>query len=276
MANLSITQAWNETAEFVRREGGLLFPIAFMLVSLPNALLEALTPAAPMPGRAPEAGLWLLVFPVLVVASIVGNIAIGYLALRPGTSVGEALRRGLSRMPALLAAGLLIGIVFVILVFILAIVAVMVVPGAMAAAESGIPGPTMITVLLLVALVLIPIGLYFGARLMVMTPAASAEGGGPFQLIGRSWSLTAGNVWKLVGFLVLVAIVVLVLTGAIRAVAGILFALVAGPLEHGSTSTWLVIVVMALVNMVVSAYLTTLVARIYAQLAGTGTPEVFA
>ena len=36
------------------------------------------------------------------------------------------------------------------------------------------------------------------------------------------------------------------------------------------------IVVMALVNMLVTAYLTTLVARIYAQLARTGTPEVFA
>jgi hypothetical protein len=276
MANLSITQAWNETAEFVRREAGLLFPIAFMLVSLPNALLEALTPPAPMPGQAPEAGLWLLMIPVLIVASIVGNIAIAFLALRPGTSVGEALRRGLSRMPILLIAGLLIGIVFVILVTILAVIAVMIVPGAMAAAQSGIPGPTMMTVMLLLALVLIPIFLYFGARLMVMTPAAAAETGGPIQIIGRSWALTGGNVWKLVGFLVLVAILVLVLTGAIRAVSGILFALVAGPLEHGSTSTWLVIVVMALVNMLVSAYLTTLIARIYAQLAGTGTPEVFA
>ena len=33
---------------------------------------------------------------------------------------------------------------------------------------------------------------------------------------------------------------------------------------------------MALVNMVVGAYLASLVARIYAQLSGAGTPEVFA
>lgn len=277
MAKLSITQAWNETAEFVRREAGLLFPISFLLLALPNALLEALTPAPPMAGQAPEAGLWLLLFPVLIVASLVGNIAISYLALTPGTSVGEALRRGTSRMPALLGAAVLIGIGFAILFIVLAIVAMMAVPGAIQAAESGgTPTPAMVTAILIVIVAMLPVALYFGARLLLMTPIAAAEADGPIAMIGRSWRLTAGFVWKLVGFLVLVGLAVGIFTGAIRAVVGILFALVAGPLQPGSTSTWLVIVVMSLVNMVVAAYLSSLVARIYAQLAGTGTPQVFA
>jgi hypothetical protein len=276
MAKLSITTAWNETAEFVRREAGLLFPISFMLLALPNALMELLMPAPPMPGRAPEAGLWLLLLPLLVVAAIIGNIAISYLAIRPGSSVGEALRRGGARMPALLAAAILIGIVFVVLFFIVALVAAMLVPGALTAAQSGSPTPAMMRAILIVMLVIVPIGIYFGARLMMMTPAAAAESAGPFDLMARSWALTAGHVWKLVGFLLLVAILVGVLTAAIEAVAGILFTLVAGPVEPGSTSTLLVVIVMALVNMVVAAYLTSLVARIYAQLSGAGTPEVFA
>src|SRR5687768_2298066 len=218
MAKLSITTAWNETAEFVRREAGLLFPISFMLLALPNALMELLMPAPPMPGRAPEAGLWLLLLPLLVVAAIIGNIAISYLAIRPGSSVGEALRRGGARMPALLAAAILIGIVFVVLFFIVALVAAMLVPGALAAAQSGAPTPAMMRAILIVMLVIVPIGIYFGARLMMMTPAAAAESSGPFDLMARSWALTAGHVWKLVGFLLLVAILVGVLTAAIEAV----------------------------------------------------------
>jgi hypothetical protein len=152
----------------------------------------------------------------------------------------------------------------------------MVVPGALTAAQSGAPTQAMINALLLTGVILLPILLFFGARLMMATPAAAAESGGPFTLIGRSWVLTADHVWKLIGFLLLVLIAVLVVIGAIRAVTGVLFALAAGPITPGSTSAWLVIVVMSLVNMVISAYLTSLVARIYAQLAGTGTPEVFA
>jgi hypothetical protein len=276
MANLSITQAWNETVEFVRREAGLLFPVSFMLVSLPNALREALTPPPPLPGQLPPAGLWVLLIPVALVAAIIGNIAISYLALRPGSSVGEALRRGVARMPALLAAALLVGIVGAILFFILAIISFIVIPGALPSAPGSVPTQATINALVLAFALMLPILLFFGARLMMTTPAAAAESGGPFALIGRSWMLTADHVWKLIGFLLLLLIALIVIFGAIAAVAGILFTLVAGPIVPGSTSAWLVIVLMALVNMVVTAYLTSLVARIYAQIAGTITPQVFA
>lgn len=276
MATLSITQAWNETAEFVRREAGLLLPVSFMLLALPNALMELLIPPPPMPGQAPEPGLWLLLVPLLVVAGMIGNVAISYLAIRPGSSVGEALRRGAARMPALLGAAILLGIAFVVLFFIVALFVAMLVPGAMTAAQGGTPTPAMLRGILYVMLIIAPVAIYFAARLMVMTPAAAAESGGPLNLIARSWGLTAGHVWKLVGFLLLVAILVGILTAAIEAVVGILFALLAGPIEPGSTSTLLVVIVMTLVNMVVGAYLASFVARIYAQLSGAGTSEVFA
>ena len=276
MANLSITQAWNETVEFVRREGGLLFPVSFMLVSLPNALREALTPPPPLPGQLPPAGLWVLLIPVAVVTAIIGNLAISYLALRPGSSVGEALRRGVARMPALLAAAILVGIVGAILFFILAIISFILIPGALPSAPGSVPTQATVAALLLAFALMLPFLLFFGARLMMTTPAAAAESGGPFALIGRSWTLTADHVWKLIGFLLLLFVALIVIFGAIGAVAGILFTLVAGPIAPGSTSAWLVIVLMSLVNMVVTAYLTSLVARIYAQLAGTITPQVFA
>jgi hypothetical protein len=276
MANLSISTAWNEAAEFVRREAGLLLPISFMLLALPGALMEALMPPAPVPGQAPEPGLWLLLFPLAIVAAIVGNVAISYLALRPGSSVAEGLRRGGARLLALLGAAILIGIAFLVLFFIIALFVALVVPGALTGAQGGAPTPAMTRAILFVTLIAVPIAIYFGARLMMMTPAAAAEPGGPFVLIARSWALTRDHAWKLVAFLLLVGVLVVVLTAAIEAVAGIAFTLIAGPREPGSTTALLVILVKALVSTVIAAYLASLVARIYAQLSGAGTAEPFA
>ena len=277
MANLSITQAWNEASDFVRREAGLLFPISFMLLALPGALMEAVAPTPAGPGQMGGGALWLVLGIVSVIAGIVGNVAIAYLALKAGASVGEALRRGAARLPSLLGAAILIGIAFLFLFLVVGVIFVLLIPGALAAAEGGATAtPAVITAILLSFLVWLPVAIYFAARLALMTPIAAAESGGPFELIARSWRLTAPHVWRLVAFVLLVAILVGVLTGAIKAVTGILFALVAGPLEPGSTSAWLVTVVMALVNMVVAAYLTSLIARIYAQVAGdSDTHRVF-
>ena len=81
MANLSITTAWNETAAFVQREARLLFPIAFLLIALPGAMLQALMPAAGArpAARSPAPGS--LLIPVLILASMIGKLAISYLAL---------------------------------------------------------------------------------------------------------------------------------------------------------------------------------------------------
>ena len=108
MANLSITAAWEESVAFVRREGRLLFPVSFMLIALPVAVTEALTPASAA-GQPPAGGAWLVLFPVALLLSAIGNVAITSLALRPGISVGEALRHGAARLPALLP-GLAIGL----------------------------------------------------------------------------------------------------------------------------------------------------------------------
>src|SRR5262245_35479401 len=108
MAQLSITTAWNETVEFVKREGRLIFPLAFMFVALPSALLEVLAPAPPLPGQLPEPGAWALLLPVILVTSLIGNLAISYLALRPNTSVGEAISRGARRFLSLFGAFVLI------------------------------------------------------------------------------------------------------------------------------------------------------------------------
>src|SRR6185369_14406756 len=106
--SLSVSIAWDETAGLARREGGRIFPIAFLLMALPAAILQAIAPVT-APGRLPEPGLWLLFVPFMPVASLIGALAICRLALRPGEGARAAFAASLRRLPSLVGAALLIG-----------------------------------------------------------------------------------------------------------------------------------------------------------------------
>ena len=275
MANLSISTAWDETLAFVRREGRLLFPIAFMLVALPVAVMQAFTPAAPAPDQPPPAGIWLLLFPLSIAVSMVGNLAISYLALRPGTSVGESISQGARRFLPLFGALVLLAIAGSLLAFALAIIVVMIVPGAAAGSAGGVPSAAFATAVMLIVVLMLPAFVYFSARLLPMTPLAAVEPVGPIGIITRAWALTRGHALKLAGFILLVGLVYLVGASAIQVVAGIVIGLLAGPPEPGSLAALLLIIIMAGVNTVFGPYLTSFIARIYAQLAPSSPSSVF-
>ncbi len=267
MANLSISAAWDETVAFVRHERRLLFPLAFMLIALPVALMQAFTPAPPAPDQPPAAGLWLLLIPISLAASMIGNLAISYLALRPGTAVGESISQGARRFLPLLGAVLMVGVAGIVLLFLDAMIAVMLVPGALEGAAGGVPTEAMGFAILLAVLLLLPPLIYFSARLLPMTPLAAVEPVGSFRIIARAWELTRGHGLKLVGFVLLIGLTYGIVTTAIESVAGILIRMLVGPLEPGSLAALLVIILMAGVNTVIGPYVTSLIARIYAQLA---------
>jgi hypothetical protein len=272
MAKLSLNQAWNETAAFVKREGRLLFPIALLLVVLPTIVVRLLMPQDTPPGQLPEAGAWLAVLPIAILIGMVGNIAIATLALRSGITVGEALGNGLRRMPALLGASLLVGIGLCVVVFVVAVILALVVVGA----TPNPPPQEVLTAGVIGAILLFPILLYVGARMLATTPVAAAERGGPIAILGRSWRLTGGSVWTLVGFLLLLIVLVIVIGMAVVAVFGILATLIGGPIRPGSLSMILMLLVDAVFNMVLTVYVTVMIARIYAQLAGNGSAEAAA
>ena len=112
-------------------------------------------------------------------------------------------------------------------------------------------------------------------RLMLMTPVAAAEDGGPVRIIQRSWALTGGHFWKLLGFVLLAAIAVLVLLFAVSATGGILIFLLAGPPRPDSFAMMLVLLLAALIQAAISALFATLTARIYAQLSGPRAGDIF-
>lgn len=263
MAGLSLTEAWNETAAFVKREGRLLFPIAFLMVALPQAVLGLFAPEA-APGRLPEPGLWLLIPPVVLVLGMIGNIAISWLALRPGRSVGEAIAHGARRFLPLFALVLLLCIAFALIFLVLAMIALLFVPGV----GTMPPPPGAMRAIIIVFVLMIPFLLYFGARLLLTTPVAAAEPGGPFAIFARSWALSAGRVGTLLGFIVLAALLAIVINLAVQAVAGLGIIAALGPPRPGNLSLLILLLIGAVVDTIVTVYLTTMIARIYAQLAG--------
>lgn len=263
MAGLSITAAWNETAAFMGREGRLVLPVGFMLIALPGAIVQAATPT-PQPNQLPEPGLWLALVPFALVATLIGNLAISVLALRPGISVGEALQRGAARFLPVLGAALLVGLGSMLAMLPVVLLA------AGAAVALGIPALAAIP-----ALLILPLLIFAWTRLLLANPVGAVEAGGPIAILKRSWALTAGHFWQLLGFLILLLIAAMVASGAIAAVGGTLIALAFGPPRPDSLSFYLVLILSTLVQAVLASVFGVMVARLYAQLAPPDRSPVF-
>jgi ABC-type Fe3+ transport system permease subunit len=268
MATLSISQAWNETAAFIRRESGLILPIAFLLLAVPSAALQLAMPTPQAPGQTPEAGAWLILLPIVMIASIVGTIAISYLALRPGASVGEGLQVGTRRFIPVFLASLIIGLAAILVMVPLFLIA------GLGSVASGTP-PSGGAVALFILFFLV-IGLVFWVRLMLITPVAAVEKAGPIEIIKRSWGLTRGHFWRLLGLVLLLMVVFIVVMVALSAIIGIFVFMLAGRPEPGSTSQILMTIISGLLSAAFSAVFITMIARVYAQLAESTPTEIFA
>jgi len=252
--SLSIGTAWTETAAIAKREARRLFPIAFLLLSLPAALLQLIAPVT-APGRLPEGGLWLSFVPVVLIAGLIGALAISRLALCAGEGAGAAFAHALRRFVPLLGALLLVGL-----------------PGAMLAMAAVLltsvaANPVFSMLAQLVLLILL---LFVWIRLMLLTPAAALEPIGPAQLLARSWRLSAGNFWRLFAVLLAVAVLSILALMAAGAVGGIAVGLAAGQPQPSTLVTVLVLLVSALLQGAISGLFTAFIARLYAQLAGDG------
>jgi hypothetical protein len=271
MTELSITRAWSEAMAFVQSAFGPLFLIAVLLIVLPGAALEYVLPAedGPVPT---DLGQWWATFgpffvflPILIMLGMIGTIAINHLAIQDGASVGEALGVGARRFLILLIAGIVISLA-VALTFLPAFALLWPQEG-----ESASVGTA-----LLVGVVYFALFVALSVKLLLITAVAAAERGGPLALIARSWALTRGYFWKLLGFLVLFWIAAGVLIGVTFLLVGLVTGLLFGLPEPGSTAYFVLSLASAAMQAAVSTVFAVAVARIYAQLTGSGDRSVFA
>jgi hypothetical protein len=254
VAKLSISKAWDETREVLRRDGKLLATVALALIVLPGVVQNMVAPT-PVAGQLPEAGPWMIVLLVTLLIGLIGQLALVRLATGPQTTVGEAITHGARRVLVYVAVAV---IVLVPLAF--AIVALM-----LWSKKTGeAPGAA------LAMLVLLGLFIYLFVRFIISMAVTSAEPIGPIAVIQRTWSITRGNWWRLFGFVVLYIVAALLVMVAIGTMIGIIVGIVLGPAEPMSVAALLITLVTQIAVSAVTVVFVVMIARMYLQLAHHG------
>lgn len=252
MQKMSISRGWDETREVLRRDGSLIATVALALMVLPGTLSTMAQPPTPAGQMAPI-GWWSVLGLLALLIGIVGQLAVAQIALGRRQSVGQAIAHGARRAPAFLGAMAL---------WVLPLLLIFAPFAAQVQANPQSPPPAVLLVALLLTLALI----FFGVRLIMTTPVASAEPIGPIAILKRSWALTKGRWWRLFGFLVLFFIAAVIAVTAITAVIGVLVGLADGPPEQWSIGALVLALVSQLLSAAMTVLLVVLVTRLYVQL----------
>jgi hypothetical protein len=267
MSKLSLSHAWEETKAILARDGNLLGTVALALILLPEAIAGVIAPASELSGE--QMPPWFGVITILVAfAGIIGQLAIIRLALGPATSVGEAIQHGAKRLFPGLAALLLFALPLALILFLLLFLFAG--PAALEGLSGGVAADPRTGRALLI-FVLIAFAL--SVRFQLAMPVTAGENVGPLAILRRSWHLTAGHYWRLLTFLLLSFIAAAVLLLTAQFVAGIFAKAVFGDVTPLSLSALVISLISGLVQAGFVIMLSTMLARIYAQLAGGGAAQ---
>lgn len=261
-SKLSISRAWDETLEIFRRDGGLLVSVALALIVLPAIVVGIVAP--PEPGATASGAAQLLRLAAGLIA-VVGQLALIRLALGPSTTVGDAISHGARRFPSALGAILiLILIMAVIIIPVMGVVAVL--AGVDPATMETRPTPQVGLLILIMCLV----ALVISVRFTLISSVASAEAIGPLAIVKRSWNLTRGHFWRVLGLvaLLLIAAVVLLMTAGL--LGGLFARIVSSDIQPFSLAALIVSLIAGVAQGAFSVLASVMLARVYAELAGGG------
>lgn len=254
MSKLSLSRAWEETTAVLARDGRLFLAVGLALFVLPGLIVGVVMPQA-RAGELPAPGLWLALAVVAVIVWLVGQLAVIWLAIRPQVAVGEAIVHGARR---------LVPYVVAVLVW---LIPILVIGSALSAIlKLNASHPPLTVALALIALTIF--GAFLAVRLVLSSAVASAEHGGPFAILRRSWELSRGNWWRLFAFLLLFVIAALCLVVAVGSVTSLLVRLFAEDAGPRSVGGLLIAIVGEVLNALLSVGFLVILARIYTQLSG--------
>lgn len=254
MTKLSISRAWDETRAVLMRDGKLISTVALALLVLPGLIMSVFVPRGANASIAAQA-VWMVVALVVLLMTFVGQLSILRLAMGPHIAVGEAIRHSGRRLVPFLLA---------FFAWMLPLLLLGAVPYRLIRNNPTSPQTAAGAGLL----VLMTIGMIIAVRLVLIGSVAAAEAGGPVSILRRSWTLTAGNWWRLFGFLVAFAIAAIVLLYAVSAVLGIVIRLLLGSVSQLSVGALVGLIIVQLVTAGIYVVLFVMQARIYVQLAG--------
>ena len=172
------------------------------------------------------------------------------------SSPADAWHRFSPRFVPVLLATLLIGIIeFVVIVLVLLVFMIpffLVVVNAASArsydsAGAGIGGALSIIFLMIVALIVV--ACFFTVKFAFTSSAVVLEGLGPVDALKRSWSLSKGSFWRILGRILLIGVVI----GLISSVLGGIVGAILGVGANAADSVGMLVAFSAFVSALLSA-----------------------
>ena len=257
--SFSYNAVWEDTTRLLRQHAPLLTAIAGVFMFLPALLFAVFMPPPEPQGGDPARVVQLMMtfyraalpwFLLQGLFSIVGTLAMLRLVFASGTTVGDALVHGLKLTPFYLLLSIIFGVAVTLASLVIVIPAVLLGPLAVAFA---------------ILLLIVPL-LYILGRIVPVPAVMVAENRrNPIDAIRRTFALTRGHAWAIIGIVLVVAVVAGIAVGMADTLAGLVFILIAGQ-EIGKL---LASVVAAALNAAFATLLVMLYAAIYRALAGS-------
>lgn len=206
MKSVSIGAAWLEASAFVKRESALLLPVALLFLAIPLILVFQSIPPELREGAAEASraepqlsGMAALLILVCSVVMIGGTLALYALSLKPGISVGEALRLALVRMPVSLGATLLMGMAI------------------------GVPAAALSTVSLpLGSLLMVAAAFFVSARLLMLNPLIVDRPVGMIAALQLGWRMTRGQVGRLLVYVIAISLPIMLTETVAQVMLGLI------------------------------------------------------
>jgi hypothetical protein len=265
MAKMSIV--WDRTTAFVGEHLGALVPLALAAFVAPGVInnVVSVLSATASPGLRLALGAMVVLLSIL---SFWGSLTVIALATGSG-SLADAGRLAARRLPAALLVSIGIGLA--------AAVAMLPVPLILAARGYDLMAiaagqgsamtidPQTSSMVALWALVLFLAFFFLFTRLLLVSTVVLREGR-LFGAIGRSWALTRGHGWRILGLLLLFLLIGGVAQLAAKAVFGSVFALLLGNAPGLTLAMLLTTIVAAIVQAAVVLLLAAFQGKLFVAL----------
>ncbi|MDB5709500.1 MAG: hypothetical protein JWL96_1570 [Sphingomonas bacterium] len=242
-----IGSVWDRTVEFISDNLSAVVPIALMGIFVPLSIYTSLAPLASSVAPAERSVIYGVMI-VLGLWSLWGKLAITALALDPHAGrAGATQMAGRRLLPAI---GISLGLLAILLLATAPVgIALQLAGFDFAAAASGhaaLPGDGVRDFIVLYALLLGTIVLWIAARLSVLLPTIVMERRG-LGALRRSFRLTRGFTWKILGVVLLYVIVAFVAEKATQFVFGTILGLLFGNESPVSLATILTSILVGVV-----------------------------
>ncbi|MBR0553702.1 hypothetical protein [Stakelama marina] len=252
---------WDRTTEFLGNHLGQVLPIALAGIFVPATIWQTLEPL--QMHAEPSLGAALVVIRIAqILVTVWAQVAITALAIEI-VSGQTAARIALRRLPAVIGVGLVLLVALLLLLaplFAILWASGVNLPGAEAPAGAMSPGGLAAAVLY--GILLVPVLLILGARVILTTPVLVAERAG-IRAITRSWALTRGLTAGIIGVVLLYIVVSLVAQIAAKSAFGAVLLLLLGGDGTINVAHVLTAIAVGIVATVFSVIQAAFVAKLY-------------